>query len=168
MTTNLEELKRAAEARLSGFASSAANGIDILGEIIEAYGSADGHPQWQRLIVRQVAEDVTSLLAENDRLRSELEAERERRESAEEDKARLDFLDQCNRNLNEYCGTVYRWRMVMSHNVNRLFLRDLKTVDLHDSEPHGLSSCRDAIDAEMRRVEAARAHFQSQEASDGE
>lgn len=67
------------------------------------------------------------------------------------DKARLDFLDQANARLNARYGTTYRWRMVMNHNVNRLFLGDL-AVDLEDSDANGLPSCRDALDEEMRRV----------------
>lgn len=75
----------------------------------------------------------------------------------EADKARLDFLDECNAALNARSGTAYGWAMVMNHNVNRLMTeRHHLAVDLHDSKAHGAPSCRDAIDAEMRRIYAAR------------
>ena len=76
----------------------------------------------------------------------------------EADKARLDFLDECNSALNARSGTVYGWAMVMNHNVNRLMTeRHHLAVDLHDSKAHGAKSCRIAIDNEMRRIAAARA-----------
>ncbi|MCB4861543.1 hypothetical protein K7W03_18295 [Sphingobium sp. PNB] len=73
------------------------------------------------------------------------------------DRDRLDFLDRCNERLNAHCGTTYRWSLIMNHNVNRLMLGHMD-VDLHDSAPpsQGLPSCRDAIDREMERIEAAR------------
>ncbi len=77
------------------------------------------------------------------------------------DKARLDFLDECNSTLNKRSGTVYGWAMIMNHNVNRLMTeRHHLAVDLYDSKPHGVPSCRIAIDAEMRRIFAARAALQ--------
>ncbi len=72
-----------------------------------------------------------------------------------EDKARLDFLDRCNQSLNERYGTNYRWSLILNHNVTRLMLNDTRTVDLHDSEPNGLPSCRDAIDRAMQDCGAA-------------
>lgn len=77
-------------------------------------------------------------------------------EGVDADKARLDFLDEANRRLNAKYGTTYRWRLVMNHNVNRLFLGNMLDVDLVDYEPNGLPSCRDAIDERMREVRAAR------------
>lgn len=67
------------------------------------------------------------------------------------DKARLDYLDECNRRLNAKSGTLYGWRLVQSHNVNRLMLNFPNGVDLHDSQavgchPTGHLSVRDAID----------------------
>ncbi len=69
----------------------------------------------------------------------------------EADKARLDYLDRCNAALNARYGTTYRWKLIQSHNVNRLMIGDF-AVDLHDSQPHGLPSCRDAIDERIREA----------------
>ncbi len=66
------------------------------------------------------------------------------------DKARLDYLDRCNAALNAHYGTTYSWKLIQSHNVNRLMLGDSYDVDLNDSQPNGLPSCRDAIDERMR------------------
>lgn len=66
------------------------------------------------------------------------------------DKARLDYLDRCNAALNAHYGTAYSWRLFQSHNVNRLMLGNCYDVDLNDSQPQGLPSCRDAIDERMR------------------
>jgi hypothetical protein len=64
---------------------------------------------------------------------------------------RLDFLDQMNSRLNAHYGTTYKWELILNHNVNRLMLNQL-SVDLNDAKAHGLKSCRDAIDAEMKRL----------------
>jgi hypothetical protein len=72
----------------------------------------------------------------------------------QKDKERLDFLDKANRSLNEKYGTTYRWRLIMNHLVNRLYLGNL-VIDLHDQDPNGLQSCRDAIDAAMRDASEA-------------
>jgi len=78
------------------------------------------------------------------------------REALGKDRDRLDFLDECNRRLNARYGTNYGWKLVLNHNVNRLFLGDHLDVDLNDS--HGgkgkLPSCRAAIDKEMDRITA--------------
>lgn len=77
--------------------------------------------------------------------------------TAEEDTKRLDFLDTMNKALNEHYGTTYKWRMILNHNVTRLFFGDYgMLVDLHDSEGgnKGRQSCRDAID-EHRRARTA-------------
>ena len=87
--------------------------------------------------------------AELDRLRREVE-------EARADKARLDFLDECNARLNTHHGTTYGWEMVMNHDVNRLMTGHL-AVDLNDAKAHGFKSCRGAIDEEIKRIEAARA-----------
>ena len=68
------------------------------------------------------------------------------------DAARLDFLDQCNARLNAGFGTTYRWKLILNHNVNRLFIGDGLDVDLADMHANGLKSCRGAIDAEMKRI----------------
>jgi hypothetical protein len=67
------------------------------------------------------------------------------------DKARLDYLDRCNAALNAHYGTTYSWKLIQSHNVNRLMLGNSYDVDLNDSQPNGLPSCRDAIDERMRQ-----------------
>lgn len=72
---------------------------------------------------------------------------------APDDTKRLDFLDSMNRALNARYGTSYRWTLILNHNVNRLMLGHLK-VDLNDAAACGLPSCRDAIDAEMRRIDS--------------
>ncbi|WP_235037758.1 MULTISPECIES: hypothetical protein [unclassified Novosphingobium] len=78
-------------------------------------------------------------------------AERAEAECAElrADRARLDYLDRCNTALNARYGTAYGWKLIQSHNVNRLMIGDFD-VDLHDSQSHGLPSCRAAIDERMR------------------
>jgi hypothetical protein len=71
---------------------------------------------------------------------------------AEQDTARLDFLDECNTRLNAKYGTEYGWRLILNHNVNRLMLGPRMDVDLHDSEGGNkkLRSCRAAIDERLR------------------
>ena len=75
-------------------------------------------------------------------------------DALKKDKARLDFLDECNRRLNEYCGTKYGWKLIQSHLVNRLMFKDLGLhsggVDLNDAEANGFDSCRKAIDEKMK------------------
>lgn len=99
-----------------------------------------GEPLGARM--RKAADKLEELADENERLR--------------EDKARLDFLDACNQRLNSTYGTSYGWKLVMNHNVNRLMTGHHLDVDLNDFEVFGANSCRQAIDAERRRVEAAR------------
>jgi len=73
------------------------------------------------------------------------------------DKARLDYLNECNRRLNECYGTKYSWKLVQSHNVNRLMFKNLHPVsggvDLHDSHWKGFEDCRKAIDEVMPQNE---------------
>lgn len=89
---------------------------------------------------------------------AELLSTRLRAEAAEaahaKDKARLDFLDRANAVLNARYKTVYRWKLIMNHNVNRLLLGSRMEVDLNDAEANGLPSCRDAIDEQMARIAA--------------
>lgn len=75
-----------------------------------------------------------------------------RLERLEGDTKRLDFLDWLNRRLNAASGTVYRWKLITNHNVNRLTSGSRLDIDLHDSQAGkaGLPSCRDAIDERMR------------------
>lgn len=73
------------------------------------------------------------------------------------DSVRLDFLDECNRRLNQKCGTVYGWEMILSHNVTRLMLEspyvaEFAGADLNDSAV-GKQTCREAIDAAMQRIQ---------------
>jgi hypothetical protein len=72
------------------------------------------------------------------------------REEMKKDKERLDFLDRCNANLNEFYGTNYNWELILNHNVNRLML-DNMVVDLNDSAVNGSVSCREAIDKAMAK-----------------
>ena len=76
---------------------------------------------------------------------------------AHADKRRLDFLDECNRRLNEKCGNFYGWELILSHNVTRLmmespFVTERAGVDLHDSQvpAQAKKTCREAIDAVMQ------------------
>ena len=87
-------------------------------------------------------EDLRLLLSDYERMRA--------------DERRLDFMDEANRRLNAKYGTTYGWRLIMNHNVNRLFLRDLNTLDLDDNQANGLRSCRAAIDERMREIDLAR------------
>lgn len=77
-------------------------------------------------------------------------------DSLKRDSARLDFLDECNRRLNEKCGSSYGWEMILSHNVTRLmmespFVTERAGVDLHDSQvpAQAKKTCRQAIDVVM-------------------
>ncbi len=71
-----------------------------------------------------------------------------------DDKKRLDFLDHLNGRLNDHYKTTYRWKFIINHNVNRVMLTDhRRSLDLYDSDPHGYSSCRHAIDEHRRRSE---------------
>lgn len=69
------------------------------------------------------------------------------------DKARLDYLDQCMRRLNQATGAKYGWQMIQSHNVNRLLLNwpgdhsvDVQDAQLIGCNPSGHLSVRSAID----------------------
>lgn len=68
------------------------------------------------------------------------------------DKARLDYLDRCNRAMNAAYGNLYGWKLIQSANVTRLLLHTIKDgVDLNDANavgcyPTGLLSIRQAID----------------------
>lgn len=90
---------------------------------------------------------------ELNRLREEVSALRA-------DKDRLDYLDAANAVLNARYGTTYGWKLIMTHNVNRLMIGRFggNHVDLHDSEGGNakLPSCRAAIDERIRETRAAR------------
>lgn len=74
------------------------------------------------------------------------------------DGERLDFLDECNRKLNDFYGTTYAWEFILNHNVTRLMCGRGRggdiDVDLNDAEHLGLPSCRDAIDKKMAEIRA--------------
>lgn len=78
----------------------------------------------------------------------------DRLDAIKRDRLRLDFLDECNRRLNEKCGSSYGWELILSHNVTRLmmespFCAERAGVDLHDSQApaQAKKTCRQAIDA---------------------
>lgn len=87
-------------------------------------------------------------------LQEQLQAANARADAAEEDAARLDFLDQLNAALNSHYGADYGWRLTLSPNIVRLwsgrhtngFVGD---IDLNDSEGGNkkYGSCRNVIDA---------------------
>lgn len=85
-------------------------------------------------------------------LRTELSALRTKLKSAVEagktDRARLDWLEKRRVNLNAHYGTSYGWKFVGNHNVNRMYVRDVNTLDLNDAEACG-GDIRTAIDAAM-------------------
>jgi hypothetical protein len=116
------------------------------GELVERLRQypAGGGKQLGRL-ADAAATAIQTLTAENERLEAKLA-------TVEPDKARLDFLDECNTRLNAKYGTEYGWRLILNHNVNRLMLGPRMDVDLHDSEGGNkkLRSCRAAIDERLR------------------
>ena len=67
-------------------------------------------------------------------------------EQSMQDTCRLNFLDWLNENLNNRHGTEYKWEMVINDNVNRLYAKNIHSIDLSDSCAIGVKSCRDAID----------------------
>ncbi|MCY1393195.1 hypothetical protein D9M71_80830 [compost metagenome] len=109
--------------------------------------------------VLPLSETILALIAENERLRCQIAelrtVTRERDnlraevEILRKDKDRLDWFDRLNRSLNKHYGTSYHWKVVVNHNVNRLYLNSIRMVDMNDAEPYGLSTCREAIDAAM-------------------
>ncbi len=70
----------------------------------------------------------------------------QRLSAAEADTARLNWLESRRLALNSYNGTDYGWKFSASHNVTRLFVRDVNTIDLNDAEPLR-GNIRAAIDA---------------------
>lgn len=70
------------------------------------------------------------------------------------DTARLDWLDKMNAALNAHYGTVYKWELILSPNVTRLFCGPsgngyIAAIDLQDAQANGAVSCRAAIDKAM-------------------
>jgi hypothetical protein len=86
--------------------------------------------------------DTLNELCDADLRIAELEAEIAR---LREDSERLEWLESRRVTLNKYHGTEYGWKFVSSHNVNRLFVKDVNTIDLNDAEPRS-GDIRAAID----------------------
>jgi hypothetical protein len=70
-----------------------------------------------------------------------------------EDKARLDYLDRMNAQLNKFYGTTYQWRVILSPNIIRLtagrqWAGYVGDIDLNDAQcgEGSFDSCRKAID----------------------
>lgn len=70
---------------------------------------------------------------------------------ARKDGERLDWLERRRLALNSHYGTSYGWKFVASCNVNRIFVKDVNTLDLHDSEAKR-GDIRAAIDAAMKEA----------------
>lgn len=73
------------------------------------------------------------------------------------DKVRLDYLDYLNRCLNARSGTLYGWRLILSHNVRRLAADFPRGIDLNDANavgcyPTGLLSVRAVIDQNIVEI----------------
>jgi hypothetical protein len=166
-----ELLERLDELRLFLGGHSALDGCHFGERPADAKGAFWWRPYLDRLI--RANEAIQTLTAENERLTAMIEgvgnmalADQETTLSqqariatleaklarAEQDTARLDFLDECNTRLNAKYGTEYGWRLILNHNVNRLMLGPRMDVDLHDSEGGNkkLRSCRAAIDERLR------------------
>lgn len=67
------------------------------------------------------------------------------------DTMRLDWLERRRLALNTHYGTRYGWKFVANHNVTRLFVHDVVTIDLHDSEAKA-GNIREAIDHAMKET----------------
>lgn len=70
-------------------------------------------------------------------------------DSLVKDQQRLDWLEARRVALNKHSGTDYGWTFVASHNVTRLFVRDVNTIDLNDAKARG-GDIRTAVDTAMR------------------
>lgn len=79
------------------------------------------------------------------------EPEPEYHEAEVTDTMRLDWLERRRLALNTHYGTRYGWKFVANHNVTRLFVHDVVTIDLHDSEAKA-GNIREAIDAAMKET----------------
>lgn len=87
-------------------------------------------------------ESQSSSLAKDARI-AQLEAELA---EARRDGERLDWMEARRLALNAHYGTDYGWEFVASHNVTRLFVRDVNTIDINDAKAKS-GSIRTAIDA---------------------
>ena len=136
-----------------------------------------GWPKGEYLSAKKQAEQLfnenSTLRAEVERLKEVLRLEAERNaqqliaaddlnqwlraklEAAEGDTKRLDWLESRRQNLNAHYGTSYGWTFIGVHNVNRIYVRDVNTLDLNDTEARG-EDIRAAIDAAMQEAEARR------------
>jgi hypothetical protein len=54
--------------------------------------------------------------------------------------------------LNAHYGTEYGWKFVANHNVTRLFVRYVNTIDLNDAEASG-KDIRSAINTAMEEAQ---------------
>jgi hypothetical protein len=70
-----------------------------------------------------------------------------------EDKARLDYLDCMNTQLNKFYDTTYQWKVILSPNIVRLtagrqWAGYVGDIDLNDAQcgEGSFESCRKAID----------------------
>lgn len=111
----------------------------------------DGYPHTQNMSREMLVDALHNAITELALARSE-------NRMLQRDKRRLDFLDECNRRLNEECGSSYGWELILSHNVTRLmmespFMAERAGVDLHDSQvpAQAKKTCREAIDAKMKQ-----------------
>ena len=73
-------------------------------------------------------------------------------EEESKDTKRLNFLDSLRSSLNKHYGTSYDWEMITNHNINRLFLGDVNTIDLNDGAVNQSKSVREAIDKQMKQL----------------
>ena len=76
-----------------------------------------------------------------------------------EDSAMLDWLDSMNRALNDFHGTKYGWKVVLSRHVTRVISERkshgcIADIDVDDSHAHAPNSIRAAIRAAMSNREA--------------
>lgn len=65
LTASVEvgEFDTDAVKRLTQFSNSAGEGLCVLGEVLNVYTYPEKHPQWQRIVVRQLAADIAALLS---------------------------------------------------------------------------------------------------------
>lgn len=97
--------------------------------------------------------EYQGILDQEKRLVKNIEDLRRELPEATKDSERLDWLERRRLALNRYHGTEYGWKFVSSHNVNRLFVKDVNTIDINDAEPNA-GNIRAAIDTAMEAKSA--------------
>ena len=112
--------------------------MDIIQKLTELQEAGNLTDEQKRVLKRSVAMHKASI--------KQYEKLAEKLEKAMQDTCRLNFLDWLNENLNNLHGTEYKWEMVINDNVNRLYAKNIHSIDLSDSCAIGVKSCRDAID----------------------